>query len=63
MISQPLLTSFIVIHHLTMLKEKKKKGDSLSLSFPCKASSLAHAVSISSKQVCITNTIPDAVSV
>ena len=46
-----------------IMKEEEKKGDSLSLSFSCKASSLAHAISIPSEQVCINNTIAAVISV
>ena len=45
------------------MKEEKEEGDPFSFSLPRKASSLAHAVSISSKQVCITNIFAAAISV
>ena len=42
------------------IKEEEAKGDSLSLSVPCKTSSITYAVSVSSKQVDTTDLIAAA---
>ena len=42
------------------IKEEEAKGDSLSLSLPCKTSSITYAVSVSSKQVDTTDIIAAA---
>ena len=44
------------------IKEEEAKGDSLSLSVPCKTSSITYAVSVSSKQVDTTDIIAAAAS-
>ena len=44
------------------IKEEEAKGDSLSLSLPCKTSSITYAVSVSSKQVDTTDIIAAAAS-